>query len=222
MEASMANKTGNKRSIYVGAPIAQLLELMGDDNVSGILNTAVSRYLAMVDASQPIFAEAEWLAVCDVLNGTLVDDKMWIRHSGMLMAQEMQDSAPDGVYEKWGIDGPALCKKLAALPLVQSLAVLHVVTAFWTHTDLQAGDALALAGVITAEAMAKVTSTAVCLDDAPLGPIPEGVRGEATTLLEGLTAVPEGEKEAYAHLWREGVAKGRARLLVEKDAKEGK
>ena len=136
-----------KRSVYFGAPIDTLLNLVGSDNVSGALNSAVNRYLAIMDDHRPKFSRAEWCAICDMLNGTMMDDEMWMRRGGRLLAMEMQDSEPDGLYEKWEIDGPALAEKLAALDTAAALSVMHVATVFWAHSDMDTDEALALAGI---------------------------------------------------------------------------
>lgn len=141
----MSNKD-NKRSIYFGDPVQTLLARVGSDNMSGAINTAVSRYLAIMEDHRPKFTRNEWCAICAMLNGTIIDDT-WQRRGGRLLALEMEDSAADGLWQTWEIDGPGLVAKLAALTTAESLAVLHVVEVFWEHSDLDHDAALAKAGL---------------------------------------------------------------------------
>lgn len=140
-------KNENRRSIYIGEPIKRLLALVGDDDgaFSQTVNGAVARYLEVMREHRPDFSRAEWCAICDALNGTIFDD-LWVRRAGKLIAIELEDSR-GGLGEKWGVDIPALCAKLMALPTAESLAVLHVVTVFWAHCDLETEAALSLAGI---------------------------------------------------------------------------
>jgi hypothetical protein len=135
-----------KKSVYFGAPIDQLLARTGAGNVSGALNAAVAHYLAIMDAHRPDLSHGEWLAVCDVLNATAIDEA-WTRRAARYLAIEVEEGLVDGLAEKWEIDGPALVAKLAALDTAGALAVLHVAETFWAHCDLAPADALALAGV---------------------------------------------------------------------------
>lgn len=133
-----------KRSVYFGEPIDRLLSLVGTDNVSGALNGAVARYLSLTDEYRPELSRAQWCAICDALNGTMLDN-LWIRRGGRMIAMELEDSP--GLGEKWEIDLPALIAEMEALSTVESIAVLHVVETFWAHSEMDTDEALALAGV---------------------------------------------------------------------------
>jgi len=204
-EASMA-KSDNKKSVYFGEPIYKLLTQLGDGNVSGTINLAVSRYLAMVDESRPILTRNEWLCIADVLSGISTTDGPWERQPGKLLAMEMEDGG-DGVFEKWEIDGPALCRKLGALNLAQGLAVLHTMNVIW-HSSLPTNMALALAGIIDKDVRESIHSRAHYSNNygEPVSP----------------NDISEDEKSANADLYRQGILKGMARMKAEKDAKEGK
>ena len=136
-----------KKSVYFGAPIDELLTLTGAENVSGALNSAVARYLAIMDAHRPELSRAEWLAVCDILNGTAVDETWTLRAAKYIAIEVEEGCLVDGLALKWEIDGPALVAKLAGLNVASALAVLHVVQTFWAHSNLPQAKALALAGV---------------------------------------------------------------------------
>ena len=202
----MGEAPSRKRSIYLGDAGAKLLELEGPENCSATIETAISRYLAVMEASLPAFSKSEWCAICDTLNGTMFDDTTWIRHTGPLLAQELHDAGPDGIYEKWDIDGPALCQKLNALTTPQALAILHVVTVFWGRTDLSNDEAFALAGLNFPKAPQDEGPADTARRDAILAqaepPLP-------------LATMSEDEKDTLFGLYLAGVAKGRARMKSE-------
>lgn len=44
---------------------------------------------------------------------------------------ELEDSLPDGIGEKWGVDAPALVARLRALPYADELALVAGIEAWW-------------------------------------------------------------------------------------------
>ena len=135
----------SKLSVNLAPPTDALLARVGEDNVSGAVNEAVARYLAIMDDARPDFSRPEWYAICDILNGTFIDECFTIQ-PGLHVAMEMEDAQKfNKIYEKWDIDGPTLVAKLAGLRIADGLAVLHVVETFWAHSDLGRVEALALA-----------------------------------------------------------------------------
>lgn len=145
MESPMA-KNDNRRSIYCGPPIQDLLAAVGDDAFSQTLNGSVERYLAVCKAHRPALSRAEWMALCDVFNGTILDANA-IKFAGRFLALEMEDGIRlDGLDQKWGIDSTALLAKLQPLTLAETCAVVHVVEVFWAHSaSAEADTALNLA-----------------------------------------------------------------------------
>jgi hypothetical protein len=70
----------------------------------------------------------EALFLCDMLNGTLVDDQLLlVRH----LHHEVEDAEPDGLAGKWGVDGESLAKKVQGWTVGQRLAVVDAVERFW-------------------------------------------------------------------------------------------
>jgi len=203
METVMA-KPENKKSVYFGEPIYQLLTQVGEKNVSGAINLAVSRYLAVMEASRPALSRNEWLCIFDVLNSTITNNGTWEEHPGDCLALEIRGAKEDGAYEKWEIDGPALCQKLQALTIPQGLAVLHAANTFWAHSDLPTDMALLQAGFIDKTVQESVLNGAHFSNE----------DGSPASLDD----IPEEERGVYAELWRKGVAKGIARMKAEKDA----
>ena len=133
-----------KKSVYFGDPINRLLESVGSGNVSGSLNGAVARYLAIVEDFRPNLTKSEWCAICDVLNGVTILGDRWGR-GGRLIAMELEDY--NGLADKWGIDLPSLVATVESLTTPESIAVLHVVETFWTHADLDTDEAFLIAGL---------------------------------------------------------------------------
>ena len=52
-----------------------------------------------------------------------------------MLADSIEDSEPDGLYQKWEIDGPALVQKLYRLTEAETLAILHVVQIAWDDPE---------------------------------------------------------------------------------------
>lgn len=140
-------KNVNRRSIYIGSPIQELLCLMGDENVSQVINSAVSRYIDIVRHHRPGFSLAEWGALCDGI-GDIVLDTNFMRYGGQSLVLEMSVARKmEGLAKKWGIDDRALIDKLCKLDMASAMAVAHVLGVFNAHRNLPLNEALAMAGV---------------------------------------------------------------------------
>lgn len=139
-----ASKRGEKLSIYAGEPLA--LVLVGhDENRSGRINTVCARYLGAVAAHCPRLREAEWMAICDALNGTWLRDDDSIRYTWA----EIADC--DGLAEKWGIDQQALAQRVRDMDFAAKVALVETVERFWSRCDLPAAESLKLAGAVIQE-----------------------------------------------------------------------
>lgn len=140
-------KNANRRSIYIGSPVQELLRLMGDENVSQVINGAVSRYIDIVRHHRPDFSKAEWRALCDGIGDTVLDTN-FMRYGGQSLVLEMSVAHKmEGLVKKWGIDDQALINKLCKLDTASAMAVAHVLDMFNAHRDLPPDEALAMAGV---------------------------------------------------------------------------
>lgn len=98
---------------------------------SGEINKCIDRYNEVIRRHRGVeaqFSEAELNALRDVYNGCIAEPAATI--SGGL-AMELEDSLPEGVAEKWGIDVPALLAKLRALPYADELAMVAGIEAWW-------------------------------------------------------------------------------------------
>ena len=139
-----------KISVYAGAPIQRALE-GHSDNRSGRLNTVAERYTYIVERDCPVLSEAQWCAICDALNG------YWLSGgdsgAGVRLAwAEIEDADRlGGLGARWGVDALALAAWLREATAGQQVAVAEVVQRFWQHPDLQAREALELAGAKLAQ-----------------------------------------------------------------------
>lgn len=79
-------------------------------------------------APRPDLSEAETSAVRDALNGTLHEPAAMIRGS---LWMGIEDSLPDGLADKWQIDGAALVFKLRVLTFEQEIRLVEEVEAYW-------------------------------------------------------------------------------------------
>lgn len=94
-------------------------------------------YNEIVLRERPEFADPEWNAIRDALNGT------WLLAEGgqlgMLAAGlpiEFADACRlDGIAEKWGIDGSSLVARLSALGFAARVAILDDAIRFWARSD---------------------------------------------------------------------------------------
>ena len=138
--------TARRITIYVGEPVAALLTHVGEGaSVSGRLNTVAERYAEVVRRSAPALSTAQWSALADALNGTVLG-VVEIRH----MADEVRDC--DGLGRKWGVDQAGLADAVDALTFAGRLAGAEIVERFWAR---QPGSA-SLSGQL-AEAGARMT-----------------------------------------------------------------
>lgn len=88
----------------------------------------LGRYYAVLrDSLRDVdLTEGEASLLCDVLNGTLIEEASY-----RLLWAEIDDSLEDGVAMKWEVDGPALVRKLRAFSPGALMAVADAVEAFW-------------------------------------------------------------------------------------------
>lgn len=105
---------------------------MGDTGtLSGEINKFVDRYAETVRRHRGVekqFSESEMNAMRDVANGWWAEPAATIDGG---LALNLEDSMPDGIGEKWGIDAPALVAKLRALPYADQLALVAGIEAWW-------------------------------------------------------------------------------------------
>lgn len=94
-----------------------------------VANREVERYYALIgrELGRLPFSEAEASAICDALNGTILEPS-----SIPLLRGGIEDAVEgDDLATKWGIDGGALVSKLRELPLGALYALADAVERFW-------------------------------------------------------------------------------------------
>lgn len=79
-------------------------------------------------AAPPALSDGEMNALRDACNGTLHEPAALIRGSLWI---GIEDSLPDGLAEKWQIDGAALVEKLRGLTYPQEVALVEQIEAYW-------------------------------------------------------------------------------------------
>lgn len=87
------------------------------------------RYMEILRRTpRPDLSEGEINALRDVCNSTLHEPASMIRGSLWL---GVEDSLPDGLAEKWRIDGHALVEKLRRLTYPQEVALVEQIESYW-------------------------------------------------------------------------------------------
>ncbi len=102
-----------------------------DAPTSGLIRRDLERYYAVLaDSLRTLtLTEAEASALVDALNGTLLEP-----HTYRFLWADVEDSLPE-LAEKWGIDGPALVRKLRGLSPGAAMAAADAVEQFWTRVS---------------------------------------------------------------------------------------
>lgn len=130
----------NRYTIYAGEPLQRALAGF-EGNRSGRINQICDRYMEIIEAECPPLTEPEWLALCDLLNGTWLDDQASVR----FLWAEVADSK--GTAEKWGIDTDDLAKRVRSMSQAQTTAIVEVVQKFWAVQNPEIGNAETLLAV---------------------------------------------------------------------------
>lgn len=110
--------------------------VLGGDNLSGAINRVADRYYELVRRSRIDLAPAELDAVRDALNGWLAEPAATIAGGPAL---EVEDALPDGLAERYGIDGPALVARLRALTYAQEVALVDAAEQYWRTVAAESG-----------------------------------------------------------------------------------
>lgn len=127
---------------FEGAGLAGLGDA-DEDRIALLLH----RYRTLLRDAAPELTRGEWCAICDALNGTLLDatgvDLLW--------AEVAEAERWDRLGEKWEIDVQALVARLRELPTAGKYAVREVVESFWRQEGRGIDEALHLAGARIAQ-----------------------------------------------------------------------
>ena len=123
-------RNDNRRSIYCGPPIQELLSLVGEDGFSQIINGAVERYLIIVREQRPQFTREEWTAICGTLLEEPIETANLLRFGprGLAMAIQFPHKSKERVEESLG-----LYEKVQDLNMAGVFAVLHAAEIYRAH-----------------------------------------------------------------------------------------
>lgn len=92
--------------------------------LSARINTIAIRYGALVKRCRPALGRGQWAAICDALNGTLIDPET-------ISALWMDIEDCEGLGDKWNVDQRQLVEKLQTMDYGQLVAVAEAVERFW-------------------------------------------------------------------------------------------
>ena len=112
-------------SFRAGPVAGALAERAGRQPVGGVGRRDLERYYALLAQSlrRVDLTEAEALAICDALNGTIADSL-----TVHLLWAVIDDAVRlHGLADRWAIDGSALVAKVRGWSLAETLAVIDAV-----------------------------------------------------------------------------------------------
>jgi len=101
---------------------------------SSVVREMLDDYLALLAHTRrelrrrQLFSDGELSALVDALNG--------LKHTpGIIgeLAINIEDALPDGIAEKWSIDGKALVEKLQALTPTEEITILDAAARWWNR-----------------------------------------------------------------------------------------
>ena len=124
-----------RTTIYISDVLARAIGA-SPDSLSGRLAQIGDRYGEIIRRQriEQKFSDAELNALRDCCNGTWFDPAQLI--DGAVLANFI-DSKPDGLYEKWQVDGQSTAAKLAALTYPEQVALVEAIEQ-WCRTQCPA------------------------------------------------------------------------------------
>lgn len=140
-----------KFSVYAGEPLASVLAGYETER-SARVNQVCADWRELISAAVPKMSVAQWLAVIDCLNGTMIDDDATMRHAWA----EVSDSTE--ICEKWEVDQAGLVATLRAMKWPELMAVRETIRRYWlvlaSAEVMSNAEALRLAGAGLSDAAA--------------------------------------------------------------------
>ncbi len=121
----------SKKSIYLSDAAEKVIGTV-DDSLSGRINSIIVRYGAIITKDCPELTESEWMMICDILNGTILEtDNRDADPARFLWADIAESGKLDGIAEKWDIDTESLSQRVRDMSYSQQCAIIEVVSRFW-------------------------------------------------------------------------------------------
>jgi len=117
-----------KFAIYAGEPMASALAGYETER-SARINQVCAEWRDLIAAGVPTLTEAQWCAIIDACNGTMIDDE----HTWRMVWAEIDDARE--ICEKWGIDKASTVAALRAMTWPQLLAMRETIRRYWLAID---------------------------------------------------------------------------------------
>jgi len=127
----MTIKNPNKKSIWFSD---EVLPMVGNPQTgySARVVGIVKAHNAIIKESMPTLAQEEWLLICDMLNGCVLDE----RSPHFLAADIAECAAEDGLSSKWDTDGLMLAQRVDKMSTAEKFAIQEVAFRFWSETGI--------------------------------------------------------------------------------------
>lgn len=106
------------------------------ENQSRRVNSIISHYGRITTEAAPDLTLAEWSFLCDMLNGTYIEDNT----GDYLWADIAESGKLDGLADKWELDAEAFSAKIREFSTAARCVIIDVVTKFWKGSDDHTGD----------------------------------------------------------------------------------
>lgn len=90
-----------------------------------------SHVLVSRENFEHMFTPAEWNALRDILNGSIIDQPLLMVERSL--PEEWLDAVLDGADRKWGLDAREFNEKLRRLDQPEAAAVIQAVRQWWTE-----------------------------------------------------------------------------------------
>jgi len=101
------------------------------ESLSGRINSIIGRYHRITAEDAPALTLNEWSLLCDILNGTLIEDNT----GDHLWADIAESGRLDGMDKKWGIETDSFAQRVRDMTPAQRFYILDVVLNFWKGRD---------------------------------------------------------------------------------------
>lgn len=119
----------SRKTIYLTDQSEQIIGPA--ESLSGRINSIIGRYGGITAEGVPTLSLAEWSMLCDILNGTFIEDNT----GDHLWADIAESGRLDGMAEKWELDTDAFALRVREMSPAARYAILDVVTRFWKGRD---------------------------------------------------------------------------------------
>ena len=119
-----------KFAIYAGEPMASAL-VGYETERSARINQICADWRDFVSASVPTLTEAQWCALIDATNGTMLDDE----HTLRMVWAEIADARE--ICEKWQADQAATIDALRAMTWPELMALRETIRRYWSAIEAQ-------------------------------------------------------------------------------------